>query len=857
MPIWRGATSTDWNTASNWIIDGSGNTGVPTTTTDAIFDASSTVLCTTGNTIRNCRDLITTGHTGTLQIGSGTTGDLRVYRNVTIGGTTFTGSSYLTLYSNVTTLTLNVQVGTIIPNFKVEPQVLSPTVTLTNTTVVTNYFKTEAVSGANVTYTAASAGTELRVNNVTFHNRITIMGTNTTFRFMGGTYETGTYFTGNVVLDTGATLTPVSSTGLGTALNFTGICNINFSAGTLVNPTISSTYRLGNWWVLFAGTFTINLGSNTIDTLYNSANVGQCSIILQSNLVINKNFVIGYDPIFSGGFNVIVKEAIPRTAIANQIRSNPGGKIIYQGTSTGFIGMGFISGTTLTITSVIQQGTGLGYYQMVHVPSVSAAVNNSIVGVTTYNTTYTLQFSQTVGSIGSPVMIYAYGISNMTLGSTAAGSNTVLEIDAGSNDVYFTSLVAIRGTVSELRYLSTNSGIFDGSKGGIAITSNGGVVDFQGQSSTTKFLSSITTADFFSTITLKSNLYVNNCSVIASSGITQSGGSYTLYVSGNFEANNDGTRNFQPTVELIGSTNVNFTCTNLHGNIIINKSGGAIVTVTQNFTYGYATPTTFTHTSGIINNTGRTITITGNSTFNTATMTGSSAWNNFTINTNITLTLTSTLNVNGSLLCNGNATFAGTAGWTTSGFSCTTAGSTLTFQNATANPSASYVITGALIITGTAAARIILQAAGSASFTGIANGTALTYSSGTIPTSGMTISQATGIAPTGFLNLLPNRPTITGGTSPNFTISPSVAPTTGSIAMRAGYKAIFTLANNGIATQNVAYAQTQDIDSNAGQTILSFGSNGDDTATNTALFRTLNWGPLIAPSGSVYYTFVN
>jgi hypothetical protein len=265
----------------------------------------------------------------------------------------------------------------------------------------------------------------------------------------------------------------------------------------------------------------------------------------------------------------------------------------------------------------------------------------------------------------------------------------------------------------------------------------------------------------------------------------------------------------------------------------------------------------FTHTAGLVNSGSSTLTLVNNSTFNTGTMSGSNSWNNFTINASITLTLSSTLNVNGTLLCNGSTTFAGTSGFSTSGFSCITAGSTLTFQNATANPSASYVITGALIITGTAASRIILQAAGSASFTGIANGTALTYSSGTIPTSGMTISQATGIAPTGFLNLLPNRPTITGGTSPNFTISPSVSPTTGSIAMRAGYKAIFTLANNGIATQNVAYAQTQDINSNAGQTILSFGSNGDDTATNTALFRTLNWGPLIAPSGSVYYTFVN
>jgi hypothetical protein len=73
--------------------------------------------------------------------------------------------------------------------------------------------------------------------------------------------------------------------------------------------------------------------------------------------------------------------------------------------------------------------------------------------------------------------------------------------------------------------------------------------------------------------------------------------------------------------------------------------------------------------------------------------------------------------------------------------------------------------------------------------------------------------------------------------------------------MRAGFKAIFTLQSG--ATQNVAYTTTQDIDSSQGQTILSFGSNGDDLSSNVALFRTLNWGPLVAASGSVAFTWVN
>jgi len=94
--------------------------------------------------------------------------------------------------------------------------------------------------------------------------------------------------------------------------------------------------------------------------------------------------------------------------------------------------------------------------------------------------------------------------------------------------------------------------------------------------------------------------------------------------------------------------------------------------------------------------------------------------------------------------------------------------------------------------------------------------------------------------------------------SPTFTISPSATTVIGtSFSMRAGYKAKFTL-TNGTGTQNVAYTTTQDIDSSGGITILSFGSNGDDINNSTiSLFRTLNWGPLTASSGSSYFTFVN
>jgi hypothetical protein len=82
----------------------------------------------------------------------------------------------------------------------------------------------------------------------------------------------------------------------------------------------------------------------------------------------------------------------------------------------------------------------------------------------------------------------------------------------------------------------------------------------------------------------------------------------------------------------------------------------------------------------------------------------------------------------------------------------------------------------------------------------------------------------------------------------------NVTPSTGSITMRAGFKAKLTLQAG--ASQEVAFVTTQDIDSSAGQTIYAFLSNTDSAATNVNLFRTLNWGPLVAPSGSSFYTWV-
>jgi hypothetical protein len=833
MPTWRGTTSTDWNTASNWVSP----SAVPDSTTDAIFDATSILPCTTGSTARNCRDLITTGHIGTLQIGSTTAGFLNVHRNATIGGTNITGSSDLNLINiPIGGVTLDVQAGTLIPNFRTTAFVINAPVTLVRTTVVTNYTATESASGATTRFISLTVGTELRINNYVVHhggstNRTTAMGTNTTLRLMGGTFCSFA-ISGSVVLNTGATITPLQLNN-GATIVFNNGGTFDISAGTLALPAISNTNRLGTGFSINSS-LTLNMGANTIDHVILSTSG---TITLQNDLVINKGINQGiFVPVFSGGFNVIVKESLASVVFNNYygLHVTSPGKLIYQSSSNGFKGLGYISGTTVFITSVIQGSLGL--YSIIHVPSSATTTYGTVTACTTLDQQYTISSatSMNVGSIGSPVEIFGFGI-----GALGLGNPTLLEIDAGSNDVYFVGGITISNTPSELRYLSSNTGIFDGSK---MIISGGGTgfIDFQGLSSPTKFIGNFGASG----LTLKQNIYVRDVT-IANYNLSQTGGSYTFYVLRNYRAN--GT--YTPTIELTGTEAANFTCTQLNGNININKSAGTVVTVIQSFSYGYATPTTFTYTSGVVNFelTTITMTVTGNCTIVNPLSVGNFSFRNITIGASV-LTITNLLVVTTTLTCSGGTTFAGTHGFTCQNFTCTAPASIITLQNIVANPLAEYRVNGVLTILGTLANRITLQAAGFASFNGTITPVGqLNYLSGTVPQVGMTLSQATGFSPA---QLNPaNRPVITGGASPTFTITPPAGGIiTPQIAMRAGFKAKFILTSNGTSSQNVTYAATQDIDSNGGVTILSFGSNGDDVNNSTiALFRTLNWGPLVAP----------
>jgi hypothetical protein len=205
------------------------------------------------------------------------------------------------------------------------------------------------------------------------------------------------------------------------------------------------------------------------------------------------------------------------------------------------------------------------------------------------------------------------------------------------------------------------------------------------------------------------------------------------------------------------------------------------------------------------------------------------------------------MTITGTLTLGGTTTFAGTRGFTCQNLSCTTAASVITLQNATASPSAEYIVSGLLtLLGGEGASRITLQSSGSATFNGTITPVGqLNVTSGTPPSTGMTLSHAAAPMPNELFQLLPARPVITSIITPGttFGITPAATGTVGSLSMRAGYKAKFTLANGAI--HSVSNVTTQDIDSSAGLFIYPFNS-----VAETNIFRTLYWGELLPPENT-------
>ena len=371
----------------------------------------------------------------------------------------------------------------------------------------------------------------------------------------------------------------------------------------------------------------------------------------------------------------------------------------------------------------------------------------------------------------------------------------------------------------------------------------------------------------FVTLTLQSDVTVSRDYLITGGSAGHAiNGAFKFIIQRNASINGGATISGTATISFEGTANngaivITGTVTFSIATLNIQK-GTATFTLDNGIFLLRISSANYTVTSGTIINVTSTLDFSGNQTI---THTVPATYFNITI---VTLTATKTLNGNiwniaGTLTVNINVAFQGTAGWTAANFTNTTAGTIITFANINTSPTAVYTVNNVLTIIGTALSRITLQAAGRVNFNGgiaipvpPATTSVMTTVGAQSLLVGMTVSQATGQAPTGLLSLLPNRPTITSQISfTTWNLSQSVNPAIASpTALAAGFKAIFTLAAG--ASQTVAYVTTQDIDSSGGQTVWAFQSDQDQqSGSNVSLYRTINWNSLTAPK-MAYYTWV-
>ena len=519
--------------------------------------------------------------------------------------------------------------------------------------------------------------------------------------------------------------------------------------------------------------------------------------------------------------------------------------------------------TALTLPRLSYNGANSG--------TITFTNNTTITNLTcteANNVTYT--FSPVTGSVTITISGGTFNTNSITSGLARAilNANTTLTFSGTCTLTAFTSGSILLGsgtiqTASGANLTINRNWNYTGGSGG-TINFSQGTVSFgsttftQGIALTLNFPSSVgvlNNIDAGNTLTLQSDVAVAGNYGIAGSGTTHTiNGAFNFIARSNINIGSGNTIAGNATLRLETTANAAITvasanCVISIANFIIDKGTGILTLPSSTLTFSGAI---YTLTSGTISHAG-TISFSNSKTI---THTVSASYNLITLaSANSTQTINGNPLVANQITCNVNQTFAGDRGFTTGTFSSVqTVAISLTFANVNASPNAEYIVTGQLTIRGSESARVILQSAGSTgNFTGTANGTTFTGSQANLA-AGMTLSQATGTAPTGFSNLFPARPIIVSGGPSTWVMDLNVTPSTGSITMRAGFKAKLTLQSG--ASQQVAFVTTQDIDSSAGQTIYAFLSNTDSAATNVNLFRTLNWGPLVAPSGSSFYTWV-
>jgi|688.fasta_scaffold82514_4 hypothetical protein len=611
-----------------------------------------------------------------------------------------------------------------------------------------------------------------------------------------------------------------------------------------------------NWSLTSGGGATGAVPTIADDAIFDG-NSGNCTVNASNRVCANFN-TTGYTGTITFDFDV-------------QVNGN-----ITLGAGMGFGGTGFLNlrfasaGLTRNVNCPVALTIPRLSYNGANSGTITFTNNTTITNlICTEGNNVTYTFSPVTGSVTITISGGTFNTNSITSGLARAilNANTTLTFSGTSTLTAWSTGTILLGsgtiqTASGANLTINRNWNYTGGSGG-TINFSQGTVSFgsttftQGIALTLNFPSSVgvfNNIDGGNTLTLQSDVSVaGNYALPGSGGLTHTiNGAFNFIARSNINMGSGNTIAGNATLRLETTANASITATNCVisiANFIIDKGTGILTLPSSALTFSGAV---YTLTSGTISHAG-TITFSNSKTI---THTVSASYNLINLaSANSTQTINGNPLVANQITCNTNQTFAGDRGFTTGTFSSVqTVSINLTFANINASPNAEYIVTGQLTIRGIESARITLQSAGSTgNFTGTANGTTFTGSQANLA-AGMTLSQATGTAPTGFSNLFPARPVIVSGGPSTWVMDLNVTPSTGSIAMRAGFKAKLTLQSG--ASQEVAFVTTQDIDSSAGQTIYAFLSNTDSAATNVNLFRTLNWGPLVAPSGSSFYTWV-
>ena len=613
------------------------------------------------------------------------------------------------------------------------------------------------------------------------------------------------------------------------------------------NPT-NNNWNQANNWSTVSSTSATNTGtfpsSSTLDpVIFDASSVG-----------VTVNVLSNCTSITTTGFNGTITLNADLTIATNHVIGATtafAGSSFYCANGTGSITSNSVSFPNFKLNRSSANFT-LTLNDILNVVNITQDSNSATTNGFSVTVTGSMGFaSNSVLSYSGTTVYNLTGTGNLGIAGTSPFYACTVNINTSGTITFLTNLNFTGGTLTYTAGTVVTTGNTFQLNGTNTVTSKnvgtGNEISFNNVTAGTAGASLTTTLG--SDMRVLGNFTVSNFNGYSFNG-------NTIYVAGNITNTTTVVNAGTSVMEMYGSSNATISAGILSRSLTINKSSGATVTLLGSLTFG-ATGGSLTMNTAI-NYTTNSTTVTLVGTTLTINNPIGSSFFNLTVPTNQVLTLSgASTPISSTLLCSGNATFAGAYGWAATNFTHAGAAFTCTLQAGN-----TYTVNGVLTMIGTAASRAVLQSsdavAVTASIASSSNQLVVTAGTLTAPAAGYVLGSTSTALPIALNNLLPDRPTIASGAASPYTLVSSIGATalaSGSYTL--GKKAIL-IVTNGTGSTSIAYVTIRDIDSNGGITVLAFGSYSDAIGQPSAnIFRTLNWGPLVAPSGSVYYTFVN